>query len=61
MLTFDDAVTALNYEYIEEGINGRVNPDGCPVAATFYVSHGTFASNEIGLLCLDHFLLLIIS
>lgn len=39
MLTFDDAVTALNYEYIEQAINGRRNPDGCPVAATFYVSH----------------------
>lgn len=39
MLTFDDAVTALNYEYIQQKINGRVNPDGCPVAATFYVSH----------------------
>lgn len=39
MLTFDDAVTALNYEYIEQAINGRVNPDGCPAAATFYVSH----------------------
>ncbi|KAJ6646914.1 Chitin deacetylase 8 [Pseudolycoriella hygida] len=38
-LTFDDAVTALNYEYVEEAINGRVNPDGCPAAATFFVSH----------------------
>lgn len=39
MLTFDDAVTALNYEYVEEAVNGRVNPDGCPAAATFFVSH----------------------
>lgn len=39
MLTFDDAVTALNYEYVDKAINGRVNPDGCPAAATFYVSH----------------------
>lgn len=39
VLTFDDAVTALNYEYVEEAINGRVNPDGCPAAATFFVSH----------------------
>lgn len=39
MLTFDDAVTALNYEYIQQKISGRKNPDGCPVAATFYVSH----------------------
>lgn len=39
MLTFDDAVTALNYEYVDRAINGRVNPDGCPAAATFFVSH----------------------
>lgn len=39
MLTFDDAVTALHYEFIESKILGRRNPDGCPMAATFYVSH----------------------
>lgn len=39
MLTFDDAVTALNYKYVDIAINGRVNPDGCPAAATFFVSH----------------------
>jgi hypothetical protein len=39
MLTFDDAVTALNAPFFEEAIEGRTNPDGCPVAATFYVSH----------------------
>jgi hypothetical protein len=39
MLTFDDAVTALNYEYIQQALGGMTNPDGCPVAATFYVSH----------------------
>lgn len=39
MLTFDDAVTALNYEYVQRAIDGRVNPDGCPAAATFFVSH----------------------
>ena len=39
LLTFDDAVTALNYEYITEAINGRKNPDGCPAAATFFTSH----------------------
>jgi hypothetical protein len=39
MLTFDDAVTSLNAPFFEEAINGRTNPDGCPVAATFYVSH----------------------
>lgn len=39
MLTFDDAVTVENGVYIEEGIDGRLNPDGCPAAATFFVSH----------------------
>jgi hypothetical protein len=39
MLSFDDAVTALNSPYFEAAINGRTNPDGCPAAATFYVSH----------------------
>lgn len=39
MLTFDDAVTALNYDYVQRAIAGRVNPDGCPAAATFFVSH----------------------
>lgn len=39
MLTFDDAVTAANYKYIQETIVGRTNPDGCAAAATFFVSH----------------------
>lgn len=39
MLTFDDAVTAANYQYIKEVMGGRFNPDNCPVAATFFVSH----------------------
>lgn len=38
-LTFDDAVTALNYKYFERALSNRFNPDGCPVAATFFVSH----------------------
>lgn len=38
-LTFDDAVTAANYQYIEEVFKGRTNPDGCATAATFFVSH----------------------
>lgn len=29
----------MNYEYIDEAITGRTNPDGCPAQATFYVSH----------------------
>lgn len=39
MLTFDDAVTAYNYELISAAMEGRVNPDMCPIAATFFVSH----------------------
>lgn len=38
-LTFDDAVTALNYKYFERALSNRFNPDGCPAAATFFVSH----------------------
>lgn len=39
MVTFDDAVTALNYDFIDKSINKLTNPDGCPAQATFYVSH----------------------
>ena len=40
LLTFDDSVNDLNkglYESLFE--RGRVNPNGCPISATFYVSH----------------------
>ncbi|CAB0018158.1 unnamed protein product [Nesidiocoris tenuis] len=40
LLTFDDSVNDLNkglYEDLFE--RGRVNPNGCPISATFYVSH----------------------
>ncbi|KAH9426742.1 chitin binding [Dermatophagoides pteronyssinus] len=40
MLTFDDAVNDLNWDLYEELLNsGRKNPNGCPIKATFYVSH----------------------
>lgn len=39
MLTFDDAVTNLNMAYYRKALNNRSNRDGCPVAATFYISH----------------------
>lgn len=39
MLTFDDAVTGLNMEYYRQALNKRFNRDGCPVSATFYISH----------------------
>lgn len=38
-LTFDDAVTTLNIAYYREAFTNRYNPDGCPLAATFYISH----------------------
>uniref|UniRef100_A0A0K8SHL0 Chitin-binding type-2 domain-containing protein n=2 Tax=Lygus hesperus TaxID=30085 RepID=A0A0K8SHL0_LYGHE len=40
LLTFDDSVNDLNkglYEDLFE--KGRVNPNGCPISGTFYVSH----------------------
>ena len=40
MLTFDDAVNDRNSRlYAELFERGRKNPNGCPIAATFYVSH----------------------
>ncbi|KAB7507924.1 hypothetical protein Anas_02730 [Armadillidium nasatum] len=40
LLTFDDSVNDLNKNlYIELFEKGRVNPNGCPISATFYISH----------------------
>lgn len=40
LLTFDDAVNDLNKNlYRDMFEKGRVNANGCPIAATFYVSH----------------------
>lgn len=40
LITFDDAVNDLNKMYYEELFeNRRANPNGCPISATFYVSH----------------------
>ncbi|XP_049817330.1 uncharacterized protein LOC109598001 isoform X7 [Aethina tumida] len=40
LITFDDAVNDLNKQYyIDLFENGRRNPNGCPISATFYVSH----------------------
>lgn len=40
LLTFDDAVNDLNKEiYASIFERGRKNPNGCPISATFYVSH----------------------
>ncbi|CAD7079973.1 unnamed protein product [Hermetia illucens] len=40
LLTFDDSVNDLNKQlYSDLFEKGRVNPNGCPITATFYVSH----------------------
>jgi len=39
LLTFDDAVNGLNKDFYKRLFTGRKNPDGCPVRATFFVSH----------------------
>ncbi|XP_045524011.1 uncharacterized protein LOC123714033 isoform X5 [Pieris brassicae] len=40
VLTFDDSVNDLNKGlYSDLFEKGRVNPNGCPISATFYVSH----------------------
>lgn len=40
LMTFDDAINDLNKDYYTEIFqNGRKNPNGCSIAATFYVSH----------------------
>lgn len=40
LLTFDDSVNDLNKQLYQDLFErGRVNPNGCPIAATFYVSH----------------------
>lgn len=40
VLTFDDSINDLNHDLYQEMFESkRVNPNGCPIAATFYVSH----------------------
>jgi hypothetical protein len=39
VLTFDDAVTQINSEFYKQAFDNRINPDGCPVIATYFVSH----------------------
>ncbi|CAG2177637.1 unnamed protein product, partial [Oppiella nova] len=40
MITFDDAVNDVNWHIYEEIFtDDRKNPNGCPIRATFYVSH----------------------
>ena len=40
VLTFDDSVNDLNKNLFSEIFaKHRVNPNGCPILATFYISH----------------------
>lgn len=39
MFTVDDAVNVLNIEYYKKAFQGRLNPNKCPAAATYFVSH----------------------
>ncbi|XP_050719325.1 mucin-5AC-like isoform X3 [Eriocheir sinensis] len=40
LLTFDDSVNDLNKDlYVDLFEKGRVNPNGCPILSTMYVSH----------------------
>ena len=40
MITFDDSVNDLNRDLYKEIFRDyRLNPNGCPISATFYVSH----------------------
>nr|CAG4642322.1 EOG090X01LY [Evadne anonyx] len=40
LLTFDDGVNDRNEKLYDDLFkNGRTNPNGCPISATFYVSH----------------------
>ena len=38
-ITFDDAINNNNIELYDEIFNDRVNPNGCSIKATFFVSH----------------------
>ncbi|XP_014675207.1 PREDICTED: uncharacterized protein LOC106815274 [Priapulus caudatus] len=39
LITFDDAVTMRAYDIYKKLVGERRNPNGCPIAFTFYVSH----------------------
>ena len=43
MLTFDDAVNDVNFPLYEDIFHDnnrkRLNPNGCPIRGTFFVSH----------------------
>lgn len=40
-LTFDDAIFDSTQPIYEKILKDRYNPNGCPIAMTFYVTHST--------------------
>jgi len=63
-LTFDEAVTAINMVNYTSILTNRKNPNDCPIAMTFFVTHKSndytlthdlfFAGNEIGSASISH-------
>ncbi|XP_015588162.1 uncharacterized protein LOC107264439 [Cephus cinctus] len=39
LLTFDDAVNYLTYDYFQDALFDLKNPDGCPIGVTHFLSH----------------------
>jgi len=39
LLTFDDAITEQHYDDFTSQIIKRTNPNGCPIGATFFLTH----------------------
>lgn len=39
MLTFDDSINLSNFDLYNRLFADKINPNGCPVSGTFYVSH----------------------
>ena len=38
IFSMDDGMTENRYNVINEVLDGRINPNGCPVSATFFIS-----------------------
>uniref|UniRef100_T1JDN2 NodB homology domain-containing protein n=1 Tax=Strigamia maritima TaxID=126957 RepID=T1JDN2_STRMM len=54
LLTFDDDVNEVNWNVYKKILyTGRQNPNGCPVQATFYVSHEWTDYSKVNTLYLD--------
>ena len=48
MMSFDDAINWRMFPYYEKLLNGKLkNPNGCPIGATFFVSHHYTQYNKV--------------